>query len=176
MVCIFRPPWEAGEWQGGTGCTACGAGDGDQPKRAPGESGAGAGAVGGQDVKRWSTTCRLAGHGQALVPMRMPLPARAWRLPLRWPSIRPRPPVPAACGLARGRGAALAQRQSSPSPHLWGARLTAMWSGRAIEAETWREGGRYSRTHCLSYFPSAISPFPPHATPKTRCKGLQARA
>lgn len=107
-------------------------------------------AVGGQPGRGSPTGGgRRAAHGRALVPIRMQpaclCPSRHRTSPASL-SIRPPASGPVVCGMVAQTPCSQVQPEPSPSPHLWGARLTAIWSGRAIEAETWMDGGRYSHT------------------------------
>lgn len=98
----------------------------------------------------------MAARRLALVPIRLPLPAWAWTLALRSRAIRSRPPALVASGMGAETTCSVVQRRRSPSPHLWGARLTAMWSARAIEAATWIHGRPWARTLVFLIFLACI--------------------
>lgn len=108
-----------------------------------------------------------------MLPIRLSLPAWATSLRLRPAAIRWRSPAFVTYGMAAKTGCSVVQRPPSSSPHLAPARLTATPSARAIEAETCARQTKWLPTLCLSYFPSAHSPFPLQATPLA-CQGSSA--
>lgn len=129
--------------------------------------------------KRWSS-CRLAAHRRAARPNPHAFSRLGVDPPHASPCHSPGPGCPRR--FRHGREDKVQRRAAkgaaSRRPHRTSGGLVSrpMWSGRAIEAETWIHGRRYSRTTCLSYFPSAHSPFPLGCHAKEPSKGPQVGA
>lgn len=118
-----------------------------------------------------------AQEAAALVPKRVPLPAWASRLWHIFRLIGLAVDRVAASGMAGWPGCGAVQRRGSLSPHLAAApRLTIPRRGRRARSRRRRAFMAHGASDVFLYFPSALSPFPPHATPTDcRLQGPAAR-